>query len=217
MSKQPSAWQRAVAFGYDLIIQGPPETIFLGPMRRKLITPMKGLVLDVGAGTGLSLRYYAPGTRVVATDVHEASLARLKNKARSSPAARVLVTASSAEHLPFPDNTFDGLVCNLALCTIPDPRAALAEIRRVLKPGSPARFLEHVRADGGWESGMQDLLAPTWAMLAGGCRLNQDTEKLIRAAGLRVMHVEKRSGLLLPVKLIWTRTGREEAESPTSA
>ena len=190
------------ALGYDLLMEGIPETLFLGPRRRKLIAPVRGLVLEVGAGTGISLRYYSPDATVVATDVDLASLTRLKDKARRVR-ARVLVAAADAARLPFPDRTFDALVCNLALCTIPDPRKALEEVRRVLKPGAPAHLLEHVRAESPTRARLQDLLAPLWAKLAGGCRLNQDTERLIREAGLVVRRVERKGGLLLPMKLIW--------------
>ena len=109
--------------------------------------------------------------------------------------------------LPFEDGVFDGLVCNLALCTIPDPAQALREVERVLKPGAPARFLEHVRSEGRLVGRAQDALAPMWARMADGCRLNQDTEAIIRRSGLRVEQVEVRGGLILPMKLIWAANG----------
>ncbi|MDQ3706144.1 MAG: class I SAM-dependent methyltransferase [Chloroflexota bacterium] len=187
---------------YDLALQGPPEMFFIGPRRRKLIASLDGLVLEIGAGTGLSLRYYSPAARVVATEFDTASLPRLSSRARSARAG-VVVAAADAMRLPFPDATFDALVCNLALCTIPDPHRALAEARRVLKPGAPARFLEHVRAGNRVQARVQDALAPAWSNFVGGCRLNQDTEQVIREAGLRVERVENRRGLLLPMKLVW--------------
>lgn len=200
--RNAGAWY---ALAYDLLLQGPPEALFIGPRRRKLIAPLKGLILEIGAGTGLSLRYYSPSARVVATELDEASLSRLRDKARRAD-ARVLVAAADAMQLPFPDGMFDGLVCNLALCTIPDPAMSLAEACRVLKPGAPVRFLEHVRADRAWQARMQDLLAPAWSRFADGCRLNQDTEEIIRAAGLRVAGVERKAGLLLPMKMIYAST-----------
>ena len=191
-------------FLYDLALQGPPEMLFIGPRRRKLIAPLEGLVLEIGAGTGLSLRYYSHAARVVATEFDTVSLPRLSSRAKSAGAS-VVVVAADAMLLPFPDSTFDGLVCNLALCTIPDPHRALAEARRVLKPGAPARFLEHVRAGNRVQARVQDALAPVWSNFAGGCRLNQDTEGIIREAGLEIESVEQRRGLLLPMKLVWAR------------
>ena len=189
-------------FLYDLTVQGPPELLFIGPRRRKLIAPLRGLVLEIGAGTGLSLRYYEADTSVVATEFDTASLPRLSQRARSTR-ARVVVAAADAMHLPFPDSTFDGLVCNLALCTIPNPYKALSEAQRVLRPGAPARFLEHVRAGNKVQARVQDFLAPVWSKVAGGCRLNQDTEKVIRESGMQVERVENERGLLLPMKLVW--------------
>ncbi|HEX8218371.1 MAG TPA: class I SAM-dependent methyltransferase [Chloroflexia bacterium] len=191
-------------FLYDLALQGPPEMFFIGPRRRKLIAPLRGLVLEIGAGTGLSLRYYSAGARVVATEFDPVSLPRLSARATAARVG-VVVAAADAMRLPFPDATFDALVCNLALCTIPDPHTALAEARRVLKPGAPARFLEHVRAGNRVQAKVQDALAPIWSHLAGGCRLNQDTERVIREAGLQIERVERRRGLLLPMKLVWAR------------
>lgn len=191
---------------YDLALQGPIETLVLGSRRRKLIAPLSGLILEIGAGTGLSLRHYTIASQVIATEPDMASLHRLRDKARHAH-ARITPIAASAMSLPFADGTFDGLVCNLALCTILDPALALIEARRVLKPGSPARFLEHVRSGNPVSARAQDALAPLWAKIADGCRLNQDTERIIREAGLRVERVEKRRGFLLPMKLIWAVNG----------
>ena len=191
-----------MAFLYDLALQGVPETFFLGPRRRKLIAPMRGLILEIGAGTGLSLRYYAPDAHVIATDPDLASLERLQSKARQA-STQVSVATADAMRLPFGDDTFDGLVCNLALCTIPDPAQALMEARRVLKPGAPAHFLEHVRAETRWQARVQDALAPAWSKLADGCRLNQDTRSIIKGVGLEVNKVEKKGGVLLPMEMIW--------------
>lgn len=205
MDKQSGGSSSLSALGYDLALQGIPEMFFIGPRRRKLIAPLQGLVLEIGAGTGLSLRYYSPSAHVVATEPDSASLTRLVDKARKVR-ARVSVARADAMSLPFPDATFDALVCNLALCTIPDPTRALKEAQRVLKPGAPVRFLEHVRAERRWQAGVQDKLAHLWSKVADGCRLNQDTESLIRASGLRVERVEKKRGLLLPMKLIWANS-----------
>ncbi|HEX9988313.1 MAG TPA: methyltransferase domain-containing protein [Chloroflexia bacterium] len=206
MSNELSTRRYISAFMYDLALQGPVEMLVLGSRRRKLIARLNGLILEIGAGTGLSLRYYAASSKVIATEPDLASILRLRDKARHAH-TRITPIAASAMSLPFADATFDGLVCNLALCTIPDPALALAEARRVLKPGSPARFLEHVRSTNPVSARAQDVLAPLWAKVADGCRLNQDTERIIREAGLRVEWVEKRRGFLLPMKLIWASNG----------
>ena len=191
---------------YDLALQGIPEMVFLGPRRRKLVAPLTGLILEVGAGTGFALKHYSTHAHLVATEPDIANLERLAMRAREATAT-VVVACADAMNLPFPNATFDGLVCQLALCTIPDPQAALREAQRVLKPNAPARFLEHVRAGGPARAKLQDLIAPAWKRLAGGCRLNQETVRLIRESGLRVERVEGKAGLLLPMKLVWACNG----------
>ena len=209
MSATDKAASGCSALLYDLLLQGVPETFFIGPRRRVLIAPLRGLVLEIGAGTGLSLRYYHPSAQVVATEPDPASIKRLAGKIAKSKALVMAVRADAME-LPFPGATFDGLVCNLALCTIPNPALALSEAVRVLKPGAPLRFLEHVRADHALQGRVQDAIAPAWKHIAGGCRLNQDTESLIKASGLRIERVEKLRGLILPMRLIWCRKSDRE-------
>jgi ubiquinone/menaquinone biosynthesis C-methylase UbiE len=91
----------------------------------------------------------------------------------------VRLLEASAESLPFGDDEFDTVVFALSLCTIPDPRAALAESRRVLVTEGRLVFLEHVRAERHWAAALQDRIAPAWRRVAGGCNLNRDTVSAI--------------------------------------
>ena len=102
-------------------------------------------------------------------------------------AARVTVVDGRAEELPFPDASFDAAVSAFALCTVADPAAALAELRRVLVPGGALLLLEHVHLH--WEPGraLQSRAAPAWAAVAGGCRLDRDTVRFAREAGFLVL------------------------------
>ncbi len=205
--RRPPLGKRLVAAGYDLALRAGPEALYLGPKRRKLVRSLDGVLLEIGAGTGLSLRHFAPGAVVVATEPDMASVHRLVRKLPGTKAV-VRVVAADAAHLPFPDGTFDGLVCHLALCTISPPEAAIAEALRVLRPGAPARFLEHVRSDSRFWARAQDILAPAWSRMAGGCRLNQDTERLLSRSGILIEHVERVGGLFFPTRLIWARAPR---------
>ena len=94
------------------------------------------------------------------------------------------------QRLPFADESFDTVVSTLVLCTIPDPHAALTEIRRVLRPGGRVLFLEHVRGEGG-VARWQDRIQPLWSWLLAGCHPNRDTVSTIEAAGFRIEKVER--------------------------
>jgi ubiquinone/menaquinone biosynthesis C-methylase UbiE len=101
----------------------------------------------------------------------------------------VEVSEAGAETLPFPDASFDTVVSTLVLCTVPDRDAALAEIRRVLRPGGRLLFIEHVRAEGR-AARWQDRVDPVWRRIFAGCHPNRDTVAAIRAAGFEIERLE---------------------------
>lgn len=92
----------------------------------------------------------------------------------------------SAEHLPFPDGTFDAAVMTWALCSIPDPEAALREVRRVLKPTGRLLFVEHGCSPDPGVAKWQRRLEPAWRRFAGGCHLTRRIDELVRAAGFEL-------------------------------
>lgn len=97
----------------------------------------------------------------------------------------IRVVDGLADALPAGDGEFDAAVTALVLCTVPDQQVALAEIRRVLRPGGQVRFLEHVRADqpGALRRAQKIADATVWPLLLGGCRTSRDTVAAITAAG----------------------------------
>lgn len=146
----------------------------------------RGRVVEIGAGTGLSFRHYAPSVLVVATDLDVAMLERARDRARES-GARVLLVAADAGALPFRDGAFDEAVAMLVLCTVPDPARTLGELRRVVRAGGVVRLLEHVRAAGpGLVGRVQDWLTPVWRRAFGNCHLNRRTIEAVRGAGMLV-------------------------------
>ncbi|MEU4336074.1 methyltransferase domain-containing protein [Micromonospora lupini] len=156
--------------------------------RRDLAAGLKGRVIEIGAGNGRMFVHYPPTvTEVVAVEPER----RLRAAAvRAAPAAPVPVTVVDglAEALPAGEGEFDAAVVALVLCTVPDQAAALAEIRRVLRPGGQLRFFEHVAAE---EPGrlrrVQRLSdATVWPRLFAGCHTGRDTTAAIRAAGFAI-------------------------------
>lgn len=146
-----------------------------------------GRVLDLGTGTGRDLPLFPPGVRAVGCDPDRASLARARGRAPAAP-----LVAAHAEALPFRDGAFDTVVSSLVLCSVTDQAAALAELRRVLRPGGALRIMEHVRLDG-LLGRLQDLVQPAWTALAGGCHPNRETERAVAAAGFRVEQDTRRA------------------------
>jgi ubiquinone/menaquinone biosynthesis C-methylase UbiE len=160
------------------------ERGWMGERRARLLAGTHGAVLEVGGGTGANLTYYRDADRVtvVEPDPHMRKKLRPKAVTASVP---VEVSAAGAEALPFPDASFDTVVSTLVLCTVPDQALALAEIRRVLRPGGRLLFVEHVRAAGPWAR-WQDRIEPLWGRLLGGCHPNRDTVLGIEEAGFEI-------------------------------
>ena len=155
--------------------------------RRMVVPKAAGRVVEIGIGTGLNLPFYekAKIERLVGVDpasqMH--ALARRRSKAAGIP---IELHALSAERLPLETATFDCVVCTYTLCTVPDPSAALAEMRRVLRPGGKLLFAEHGLAPDRSVAKWQARLEPMWSKLAGGCHLTRDVPRLLNDAGFQV-------------------------------
>jgi ubiquinone/menaquinone biosynthesis C-methylase UbiE len=150
--------------------------------RRKLLAAAEGRVLEVGAGTGFNLLHYPAGVdQLTLTDGMDGMLRRARKRAERV-GRKVETTIAPVESLPFEDASFDTVVGSLLLCSVDDQDRALAEIRRVLKPGGQYLFLEHVRSDDQKIAGRQDRLDGLWSALVMGCHPNRDTLPRIEAA-----------------------------------
>jgi SAM-dependent methyltransferase len=158
---------------------------FIGNWRGRLLREVRGLVLEIGAGDGPNLDHYPPGARVIATEFNEESLALAHPRSNS----HVRLASADAEHLAFPDDTFDAAVATLVFCSVERPVAGFQEVRRVLKPGGQLHLIEHVRSRHEWLGRWQDRLNPRWNVWAEGCHLNRDTETNVRLAGLDLRSV----------------------------
>ena len=156
----------------------------LGQRRHELVSGLEGAVLEVGAGTGLNLPHYERASRVIAVEPDPSMASRLRKRAPEA-AVPVEILAGSAESLPFEEGTFDTTVVTFVLCSVDSPQAALAEVRRVLKPGGRLVLLEHVRGEGRLAR-WQDRLTPLHRKVAGNCHLNRKTRDEIGAAGFDV-------------------------------
>jgi ubiquinone/menaquinone biosynthesis C-methylase UbiE len=143
-----------------------------------------GKVLEVGIGTGASLAHYRPGVELTGIDLSHGMLEVARRNA-----SRLGMTAElremDAQHLEFSERSFDAVVFSLCLCTIPDPKLAIAEGLRVARPGAPLIFLEHVR------SNLPPVVAVQWLLNLVTVPTQNDhwdrrTPDLVRAAGIKV-------------------------------
>jgi ubiquinone/menaquinone biosynthesis C-methylase UbiE len=151
-------------------------------VRADLIPLARGRVLEVGIGTAGNLPFYSNAESITGIDPDPHMLRRARRRARRL-AIPVELRQEGAEHLPFDDDTFDSVVATWVLCTIPDPERALAEMRRVLKPGGLLVYAEHTRSRFSLAARLQRLLTPVWKHVAGGCHLDRDAIAMIRRAG----------------------------------
>ena len=124
---------------YDPLM-APIELLSLRRARRDLVADAAGLILEIGAGTGLNFPHYRDAGRVIAFDPETEMLRRARLRAQHAEVPVRLVLAD-ARRLPFPDGIFDAAIATCVFCTIPDPAYAFAEIYRVLKPGGEVRVL----------------------------------------------------------------------------
>lgn len=162
------------------------EAAGLADWRRDLLAGLAGDVLEIGAGTGHNLRWYpATVSRLVLTEPDPHMRARLEAKrSTASGPASVEVHPHAADALGFDDHSFDAVISTLVLCSVPDPDATLAEIRRVLRPGGRFVYLEHVAASDRLRTlRWQHRLEPVWKRVAGNCHLTRSTDRAILAAG----------------------------------
>lgn len=156
------------------------------PYRARVAGAAEGRVLEIGIGSGLNLSLYgAAVTEVVGVDPSRALLSRAA-AAGAQCQAPVTLIEGSAEALAFGCRSFDTVVTTWSLCTIPDAGRALAEVRRVLRPGGALLFVEHGRAPEPIVARWQDRLDPIWTRIAGGCHLNRPIDTLLGSAGFRV-------------------------------
>ncbi|WP_460934482.1 class I SAM-dependent methyltransferase [Phycicoccus ginsengisoli] len=171
------------------------EPAGMGDLRRALLAPVAGWVVEVGCGNGLNFAHYpAAVTEVVGVEPEPRlrGLAEQRAAEVSRPERPVTVLPGRAEALPLPDASMDAAVLCLVLCSVADLHGAVAEVARVLRPGGTVRFLEHTVAEGAGQRRLQRLVdATVWPLLVGGCHTSRDQVAELEAAGFEVTAIRR--------------------------
>jgi SAM-dependent methyltransferase len=193
----------------DLSLAQPPVMA----LRRRVCAGLAGRVLEIGYGSGLNTDCY-PGAVVSVDAVEPCELAWARSAQRRAD-ARVPVrrTGLDGQRLAAESASYDGVLSTFTLCTIPDAARALAEVRRVLRPGGSLFFLEHGRAPDAPVVAWQRRLEPVQRAVFGGCHLTRDAPGLVGGVGLRVVELEQfyLDGPRVLRPWIWASLGRAVA------
>ncbi|MEC5179816.1 class I SAM-dependent methyltransferase [Arthrobacter sp. CG_A4] len=166
--------------------------------RRRLVETAHGVVVEIGAGYGATFGFYPAAVTSVLALEPDPTLRALAVSAAATAPVPVTVQDGVAESLPAADASVDVVVSSLVLCSVSDQSAALAEASRVLRPGGLLLFYEHVRSAHRVLAAAEDLIAPLWSRLAGGCHPNRDTAATIAGAGFTVHALERFGFSALP-------------------
>ncbi|WP_028168512.1 class I SAM-dependent methyltransferase [Bradyrhizobium elkanii] len=159
------------------------------PFRERVIGAAEGRVLEIGVGSGRNLPFYrSPVKEILALEPSPKLVAMARGAADSGVPVHFLEV--SAESIPLDDGTIDTVVTTWTLCSIPQAATALAEMRRVLRPGGKLLFAEHGLAPSESVRWWQDSLTPAWRRISGGCHLNRPIRSMIEDAGFGIERIE---------------------------
>jgi SAM-dependent methyltransferase len=155
-------------------------------LRRRVLAGLRGRVIEVGSGDGRSFEHYPPEVEhLLAVEPDPTARAAAAERASAAP-VQIEIVDGDAAALPAEDGAFHAAVVMGLLCSVPDPAAALRELRRVLVAGGELRLWEHVRSNNVAFRGLQRAFdALFWTRALGGCQTTRDTEAAIKAAGFR--------------------------------
>src|SRR5712691_4967652 len=160
------------------------------PFRERVIGAAEGRVLEFGVGSGMNMPFYRPPVREVLALEPAPRLVTMARSASQGTSTPVSFVEASAEAIPLDKHSVDTVVTTWTLCSIPQAATALAEMRRVLRPGGKLLFVEHGLAPDESVRWWQDRLTPAWRYISGGCHLNRPIRSMIEGSGFRINRIE---------------------------
>jgi ubiquinone/menaquinone biosynthesis C-methylase UbiE len=196
-SRRRQAWD-AQAGRYDRMMSWWERRVLGRDNRPWAARRVQGDVLEVAVGTGLNLPHYDPDLKVTGIDLSSAMLdvARQRAAELGRQVDRVDLREGDAHQLPFDGASFDTVVCTFSLCNIPDPRQAIAEMRRVLRPGGRLVLVDHVRSTSKPIYWLQKVLEPL-SVRADGDYLTRRPAEIVDLLGFEVVERDRlRKGIV---------------------
>jgi ubiquinone/menaquinone biosynthesis C-methylase UbiE len=165
----------------------------MNDLRPETVSLASGEVLEVGFGTALNLRYYGSEvTKVTGLDpMLTDGVGAVDDRIAAAPFPVERAALRADGELPFDAGRFDTVVTTWTLCSIPDAKAALGEMRRVLKPGGKYVFIEHGRSQNEGTARWQDRLNPMWLALTGECNINRRIDQIIESGGFELTSMDR--------------------------
>ncbi len=188
-SRRTGVWRRVFAW----VVAHSEDTMnrLLGARKRALFAGLRGVVLEIGPGTGANLPFLPPDVRWIGVEPNPYMHRYLREKAAQLGRA-VEIRCGTAERLDLPDESADAVIATLVLCSVDDVTHALHEVRRVLKPDGQFVFIEHVAAPQGTIlRRLQELVRPVWKVIADGCHPDRETWVALEHAGFRDLRYER--------------------------
>ena len=160
--------------------------------RDKIVPLAKGVVLDVGIGSGLNIPFYNRSKidYLYGLDPSE-ELIKLAKPVAKKDEFEIEFLQCGAEAIPLPDNSIDTVLITYTMCTIPDIKLSNSEIMRVLKTEGQLLFCEHGLAPDKNIAKWQRRINPIWNKIAGGCNLNRNIPNLITSSGFKILNMEE--------------------------
>jgi ubiquinone/menaquinone biosynthesis C-methylase UbiE len=179
-----------IASQYEKRVWFDQHILGVARLKKKLLSKASGKILEVACGIGSNIPFLPVGSEVTAVDLSPRMLEVAKENA-TKHGLNIHLAVMDAEHLDFPDGSFDTVVSTLSTCTFPNPIKALQEIQRVCRPNGLILLLEHGHSSIPWLANYQDRNEYQHYEDHAGCRWNQDPLDLIQSAGIKVLRSKR--------------------------
>ena len=170
--------------------------------RADVVEDASGIVLEIGFGSGLNLPFYKNISKLYALDpsseLYDLAVERVNNV--KFPIEHI---KASAENIPLDTSSVDTIISTWSLCSIPDPKLALSEMLRVLKPGGKFMFIEHGASPKKFIEKLQKIFTPFTKPFTGGCHMDRKIDKLITNAGFKIINMKNSEGRHKPLYYLY--------------